>query len=211
MKSTTSNTSIRTLSTLDITSSSTHALAEILSDLEANLKKCRDTLEKAVQKCLTTEAELNMLARSPLHKKAANRSLDENAKVFKEWYKFGKHTWLQAGTWIPFHSHYKNPFMTAILILYIGGDMNEFRFAVGETIRFNIYEVIKVQRRKERRVLRMEELYEKEKDLAAAIVQVRQAIKKREVDRVLALRKSLDGRKVEGTAVVDPSGRVRRW
>ena len=89
--------------------------------------------------------------------------------------------------------------------------MNEFRFAVGETIRLNIYEVIKVQRRKERRVLRMEELYGKEKDLAAAIVQVRQAIKKREIDRMLALRKTLSGRKVEGTAVVDPSGRVRRW
>jgi hypothetical protein len=89
--------------------------------------------------------------------------------------------------------------------------MNEFRFAVGEIIRLNIYEVIKVQRRKEHRVLRMEELYEKEKDLAAAIMQVRQAIKKREIDRVMALRKTLSGRKVEWTAVVDPSGRLRRW
>jgi hypothetical protein len=114
MQSTTSsNTSICTLSTLNITSSSTHALTKILSDLEANLKKARDTLEKAVQKCLTTETELNMLARSPLHKKAANCSLDENAKVFKEWYKVGEHARLQVGTWSPFHSHYNNRFRIA--------------------------------------------------------------------------------------------------
>jgi hypothetical protein len=62
-----------------------------------------------------------------------------------------------------------------------------------EELRSRIWQVVKLQRQKERRVRRMEKLYAKEKDLVAEILQVRGLLRKWEEkkgkapgDRVLA-------------------------
>lgn len=68
-----------------------------------------------------------------------------------------------------------------------------------------------MQRQKEKRVLRIEDLYQKEKDLAVATLQVRAVVRKRDIDRAIAKRAYLGERKPGSMSMVDPSGRERRF
>lgn len=123
-----------------------------------------------------------MLQKQPLFQKFANSTLSENAREFRGYYKFEKH----------------NPGQTKI------GKMEK---SLATTIRGRIYTVIKVQRKKEERERKLEELVEKEKEIAAEVAAVEKVIWEREKDRVDARRNGM-GRENGGLWKADREGRM---